>query len=92
MDEHQVALVAEQGYEPAAAVGGMLHGLEDRRRFVDGSLARRWGRRVPLRPADAEHLMQDAPALEGEGDGGELFGASRDSFAPGITFGHDAIN
>ena len=61
MDEHQVALVAQQRHDTAAAGGGILPVLQRGYRFVDDSLTRHRGLFIPLGPPHAEHLVQHAP-------------------------------
>ena len=68
VDEHQVALVAQQGHGRGCAFGGARGGGEHLGGLVGGlgPGGRRQG--PPLVPAQAEHLVEDAPPFEGLGD------------------------
>ena len=69
VDEHEVALVAEQRDGHGRALLAPLHGGEGVRRLGGQPLAQLLRpRALPLRPADAEHLVEDAPAFERLGD------------------------
>ena len=72
VDQHEVALVADEREQGGLAGGILLHGGEDvggffgDRRFFGG------GQGAPGGPAEAHHLVQDAVAFGGERDGGDL--------------------
>ena len=64
MDEHEVALVAEQRDRHRRARLAPSHGGERLRRLGGQPAAQVLRPDAPLRPPDAEHLVEDAPALE----------------------------
>jgi hypothetical protein len=72
MDEHEVALVAEQGKDGAlAAAGGLLQRCQGRVASARIAARASAGEGAPRRPAEAHHLVQHAGAFDGQGDLGQ---------------------
>ena len=78
VDEHQIALVAEQGEQRAlAAFGGRLQGGEGRGGFGEDLGAGGIGKGAPGGAAEAHHLMQHAGAFHSKRDRRDSGGGER---------------
>src|SRR5579864_101082 len=66
MDQHQVALMSEHGVKRRLPGCALLPFFQNFRGFICNFCFLRGTQRPPSLPAKAEHLMQDAVALNGE--------------------------
>ena len=65
MEEHQIALVADERID-----NGLLHGAQRGGRFFESRIPLGGGEGFPGCPAEPHHLVQDAGSFKGQWNGG----------------------
>ena len=66
MEEHEIALMADEGVDRA-----LVHGAQSGAGFVESRDLLIWRKRLPSGPAESHHLVQDAGAFERQRNSGQ---------------------